>query len=104
MIRGYMTTQEAAEYLGVTRQHVAALARTGTLQSESIGRTLLIKQKSVVEYDQWFLRLRGRPPGCKDSQPRKKRGTAQRTKAKAKPQPTAPRSQPAGRPSRSIEI
>lgn len=43
----YMSTEEAADRLGYTPQHVSRLARTGTLQAQRIGRDWMILRESV---------------------------------------------------------
>ena len=64
-LRGYLTTKEAAERLGVTESHVCRLVRQGRLEAVRVGqRALLIRNASIRT-------LKRRPPG----RPRKQRPT-----------------------------
>jgi excisionase family DNA binding protein len=64
MAEEWITTQEAAEILGVTRQHIAYLIREGIIKGQKIGRDWLTTRSAVQDY------LKNRPkPG---PQPRKR--------------------------------
>lgn len=52
----YLTTQQAAEALGVTRQRIGAMIRAGRLRAERAGHTWLIKPA-------WLDAVRDRKPG-----------------------------------------
>ena len=47
MPRGYITTTQAAERLGITRHAVIALIRRGSLKAEKFGPTWIIKEKDL---------------------------------------------------------
>lgn len=49
-IEGYMTTEEAAEALGVGAQWVRDLCNEGRLEAEKVGGIWLIKIKSVENF------------------------------------------------------
>ena len=46
----YMTTSEAAEYLGYTIQHTRFLIRDGSLPSRKFGRDWLVDRQTVLNY------------------------------------------------------
>ena len=48
--RSYLSTEEAAEILGYTRQHVRVLIREGRLHGDRIGKNWLVSYSSVQEY------------------------------------------------------
>jgi excisionase family DNA binding protein len=47
MPRGYITTTQAAERLGITRHAVIALIRRGSLPAEKFGISWIIKEKNL---------------------------------------------------------
>jgi len=47
MPRGYLTTTQAAEILGITRHAVIALIRRGSLKAEKFGISWIIKEKDL---------------------------------------------------------
>ena len=49
-IHPYLSTEEAAEILGYSRQHVRVLVREGRLQGDRIGKNWLVSYSSVQEY------------------------------------------------------
>ena len=49
-IPGYMTTEEAAEYLKVTAGRVRQLVAVGTLPHEKVGNSNLIPVEAVEDY------------------------------------------------------
>lgn len=55
-MKGYMSVQEAAEALGVTRGRVAQLILRGQLKAEKIGAYWAVDEESVME------RKRNPPP------------------------------------------
>jgi excisionase family DNA binding protein len=64
MAEEWITTQEAAEILGVTRQHIAYLIREGIIEGQKIGRDWLTTRVAVEEY------LKNRPkPGPQPQTP-----------------------------------
>lgn len=48
--RQYLSTQEAADTLGYSRQHIRVLIRSGHLRAERVGRNWLILAEAVQEY------------------------------------------------------
>ncbi len=67
--RSYLSTEEAAEILGYSRQHVRVLVRKGRLQGDRVGKNWLVSYSSVQEYIMQKRNLslfgnsrRGRPP------------------------------------------
>jgi excisionase family DNA binding protein len=46
----WITTQEAAEIIGVTRNHVRHLIRHGELQAKRFGRAWMVSRKSAEAY------------------------------------------------------
>ena len=44
---GYMSTAEAAKALGVNRQRVVALIKSGKLEAEKVGRSYVVSAESV---------------------------------------------------------
>ena len=46
-MKGYMSTVQAAEELGVNRQRVVALIKQGVLDAERVGRSYLVTEESV---------------------------------------------------------
>lgn len=58
-LRGYLTTQEAAERMGVSRSYVCRLIAEGRLEAERFGgRVLMVRAASVTALKR---RPRGRP-------------------------------------------
>jgi excisionase family DNA binding protein len=82
----YISTQQAAEFLNVTRQHISALVRQGHIKATRIGRVLLINYNSVVKY----YHPKGRPFGSKDKQPRKRREPKPPPTIKIESRPASP--------------
>ena len=58
----YLTTSEAAEYLGVTTARVRQYIKEELLESEKYGRDHLIKRKDVEDLFKDGRPKRGRPP------------------------------------------
>lgn len=51
MIQGHLTTQEAADLLGLTSSRIRQMIIDGTLKGERVGgKTLLIRQSSIERY------------------------------------------------------
>lgn len=48
-MEGYMSVNEAAEMLGVTRGRVNQLIRAGRIRAEKVGGRFIVEKKSVVE-------------------------------------------------------
>jgi excisionase family DNA binding protein len=63
-----LTTNEAAEQLGISPQQVRLIIRRGKLPAERQGRDWFIKQSDLRLVK---VRPKGRPQGAKDSRPRK---------------------------------
>lgn len=57
---GWLTTDQAAELVGYTPQHVARLARLGRVQAIRVGRDWLISRGSLLE---WTATARTGPRG-----------------------------------------
>jgi excisionase family DNA binding protein len=53
-----MSTQEAADYMGVSRPHVVKLLETGKIPFYKVGSHRRVKRKDVLEYDQKITQLR----------------------------------------------
>lgn len=62
----YFSTQQAAEYLGVSDARIRVFIRDGRLKAERVGRAWLIHKDDLEA----FARL-PRPQGWKKGQPRK---------------------------------
>lgn len=58
-MKGYVTTQEAAEKLGVSVRRVVALINSGDLPSSRVGRSHVIKESDLKLVED---RKPGRPP------------------------------------------
>jgi excisionase family DNA binding protein len=95
----YWTTQEAAEFLDCTRQHVSLLVRQGKLRAKRFGRVLMVSSASVQAFLFSAARTIGRPIGSYDKQPRKPRPPVLRVKAAASKQHHV-----GGRANRSVDI
>lgn len=50
-IQGYMTTEEAAEYLKITSGRVRQLVSIGVLPKEKVGNTNLIPIEAIKSYE-----------------------------------------------------
>jgi excisionase family DNA binding protein len=50
MAEEWITTQEAAEIIGVTRNHIRYLIRNGKLEAKRFGRAWMVSYKSTEEY------------------------------------------------------
>ena len=68
-LNGYLDTQEVANILGYSRQHLRLLIRRGRIEAFRIGRNWLITEEAVEKYQaqRGSLSLfgnsrRGRPP------------------------------------------
>jgi excisionase family DNA binding protein len=61
-MKGYLTTQEAADKLGVSVRRVVALINSGNLPSTRIGRSHVIKESDLKLVKE---RKPGRPPVAK---------------------------------------
>lgn len=48
-IAGYLTTEQVAERLGVTRGTVAVAIRQGRLRAERVGRSWLVPEVALAE-------------------------------------------------------
>ena len=48
--RGFVSTKEAASYLGYTVQHTRLLIRQGELEATKFGRDWMIVRESIAEY------------------------------------------------------
>jgi excisionase family DNA binding protein len=46
-VKGYLTTKEAAEKLGISVRRVVALINSGSLPSSQIGRSHVIKESDI---------------------------------------------------------
>ncbi len=53
-----MTTQEVADYMGVSRPHVVKLLETGKIPFYKVGSHRRVKRKDVIKYDQKITLLR----------------------------------------------
>ncbi len=58
LVKGYLTTQEAAEKLGVSVRRIVALINVGDLPSSRIGRSHVIKESDLKSVEN---RKPGRP-------------------------------------------
>jgi excisionase family DNA binding protein len=76
-----VTTQEAAERLGVTRPRVHALIQAGRLPAEKMGRDYFIKESDLSLVAE---RKPGRPPKQADEQPTKAKAVKAAKRAGAK--------------------
>lgn len=47
IVKGYVTTEEAAQKLGISVRRVVALINSGNLPSERIGRSHVIKESDL---------------------------------------------------------
>lgn len=63
-MKGYVTTQEAAEKLGVSVRRVVALINSGDLPSSRVGRSHVIKESDLKLVED---RKPGRPPKDKST-------------------------------------
>lgn len=63
-----MTTIEAAALLGLTRQHVAHLAKTGAIKAQRIGRDWHLDRASVEQFKHTPRRTPGRPVRRKEGE------------------------------------
>ena len=50
VLNSYLTTEEAAEVLGYTRQHIRVLIYEGRLRGERFGKSWLVSRSSVEDY------------------------------------------------------
>ena len=50
MAEEWITTQEAAKIIGVTRNHIRYLIRYGKLEAKKFGRAWMVSRKSAEEY------------------------------------------------------
>jgi site-specific DNA-methyltransferase (adenine-specific) len=57
----YFTTQDAAEYLGVTPSRVRQLIIKNRIESEKVGRDHLIREATLEYFAEHGKRTRGRP-------------------------------------------
>lgn len=57
----YFTTEEAAEYLGVTSSRVRQLISEDRIKSEKLGRDHLIQEEEVKYFAKKGRKKRGRP-------------------------------------------
>ncbi len=57
----YFTTQDAAEYLGVTPSRVRQLIVNNQIKSEKVGRDHLIREATLEYFAAHGKRRRGRP-------------------------------------------
>jgi site-specific DNA-methyltransferase (adenine-specific) len=57
----YFTTQDAAEYLGVTPSRVRQLIVNNQIESEKVGRDHLIREATLEYFAAHGKRRRGRP-------------------------------------------
>jgi site-specific DNA-methyltransferase (cytosine-N4-specific) len=62
----YFTTEDAANYLGVTPSRVRQFIAEERLESEKYGRDHMIKESELVNFAKYGKKKRGRPK--KDSQ------------------------------------
>ena len=67
--RSYLSTEEAAEVMGYSRQHVRVLIHEGRLKGDRVGKNWLVSRSSVQDYIMQKRNLslfgnskRGRPP------------------------------------------
>ncbi len=71
----YITTNEAAGELGVTRQRVLQLIQDGRIKAEKFGNVYMIRRGDLAHIEE---KPMGRPPGTKQpaqpAQPAKRRG------------------------------
>jgi len=59
----YFTTEDAAEYLGVTPSRIRQFILENRLKSEKLGRDHLIKVSDLEEFAKEGKKKRGRPRG-----------------------------------------
>jgi excisionase family DNA binding protein len=59
---GYITTNEAGDYLGVTRQRVLQLIQEGRLKAEKFGNVYMIQRADLSNIES---KPMGRPPKAK---------------------------------------
>jgi site-specific DNA-methyltransferase (adenine-specific) len=59
-MKGFLTTTEAAQRLGVNQSRVRQLVGEGRLEAEKLGRDLLVSEASVIRYEK-ERRKAGRP-------------------------------------------
>ena len=57
----HLSTPQAAERLGVTRQHVGMLIRTGELKAQKVGRQWIIDKRSIEAFERRDRPGPGRP-------------------------------------------
>lgn len=50
MAEEWITTQKAAEIIGITRSHVRYLIQHGRLEAKKFGRAWMVSRKSAEEY------------------------------------------------------
>jgi site-specific DNA-methyltransferase (adenine-specific) len=58
----YLTTEEAAEFLGVTPSRIRQLISEERIKSEKYGRDHLIQEEEVKYFAKEGRKKRGRPP------------------------------------------
>lgn len=62
----HLSTTEAAERLGVTRQHVVYLIQNGELKATRVGRAYVIDTRAVEAFSKRDRPGPGRPPKPKE--------------------------------------
>lgn len=60
-----LTIPRAAKLLGLSRQRVHALVKSGAIRADMVGRDWLIGEGALAEF-RALRRKRGRPKGCRD--------------------------------------
>lgn len=61
-MKNYLTTEDAAKYLGVSSSRVRQLIIEGRLASEKIGRDHIISKSDISHFVKHGKKRRGRPP------------------------------------------
>lgn len=61
-MNNYFTTQEAAEFLGVTAARIRQLILEERIKSKKMGRDHIISQSELINYQEQGKKKTGRPP------------------------------------------
>lgn len=61
----HLSTTQAAERLGVTRQHVGLLIRRGEIKAQQVGRNWIIDERSLEAFERRERPGPGRPANAK---------------------------------------